>query len=344
MRFCVSKPNTLIFRNSMKLNILKSIRKRSIRYKSACQQQLSTFQGITFFWLCSGRKKLVGKVGFFFGNAVSGISNCLTLKWTAIMNPDTARHPYNIFIWWHYLIRPLPWHSLSVRSTLMFYVCVYVCMYLSHPLGSILAEFGWAPVISPASVANEARSDDFLASTYLWPFLSFSHFIKNNWARAFDRRLVRLATVTSSRVTPSGSPPPPPPPARPARRNTPADRGLMATIPVRDCGGPVLLDCYWCHAERHHNELLLLKNRRWISSASMARERWLKGWSGISNTPKMGDMIHLGNGRTKNQPFMRSSLRNRNFFLTGERRVLHFYLMMLRYRYCPACLQGQYAD
>ena len=33
--------------------------------------------------------------------------------------------------------------------------------YLLHPLGSLLAKFGFAAVISPVSEADKAKSDDF---------------------------------------------------------------------------------------------------------------------------------------------------------------------------------------
>ena len=61
-----------------------------------------------------------------------------------------ARRSCSILIWSPYLTRP--WPLLSIRSIL-------IC-YLLHPLGSLLAKFGLAAVISPVPVADEAKSDD----------------------------------------------------------------------------------------------------------------------------------------------------------------------------------------
>ena len=55
-----------------------------------------------------------------------------------------------------------PWPLLSIRSILIWY--------LLHPLGSVLEKFGLAVVISPVSVADKAKSNDF----DIWPDLDLA--------------------------------------------------------------------------------------------------------------------------------------------------------------------------
>ena len=131
-----------------------------------------------------------------------------------------ARH-LNILIWWPHLTWPWPRPLLIIRSIL-------IC-YLLNPLGSLLAEFGLAAVISPVSVADEAKSDVF----DLWPdldltcdLLSFFFKLHTKYSsRAFVCRLVHLATTTRFWVRQGGEIRPPPPAGR-VRPNTPAGRGL----------------------------------------------------------------------------------------------------------------------
>ena len=42
--------------------------------------------------------------------------------------------------------------------------------YYIHPLGSLLAKFGFTTVVSPVSVADKEKSDDF----DLWPDLNLT--------------------------------------------------------------------------------------------------------------------------------------------------------------------------
>ena len=68
-----------------------------------------------------------------------------------------ARHSCKIFISWTFLTSHLSRPLLIIRSIL-------IC-YLLHAFGSTLAKFELAAVVSPVSVADKSKSDDF----DLWP-------------------------------------------------------------------------------------------------------------------------------------------------------------------------------
>ena len=115
-------------------------------------------------------------------------------------NPKTCVawqwHSCKIYIWWPYLTRPWPWPLLSIQFIL-------IC-YLLHTLGSLMAKFGIATVLSPISEADEVNSDDF----DLWPnidltcdlFKIFVNTLNKYLLKAFDLCLTHLTIAADSWV------------------------------------------------------------------------------------------------------------------------------------------------
>ena len=104
-----------------------------------------------------------------------------------------------------------PWPLLSISSMLICYVL--------HCIGSLLAESGLAAVISPVSVADKAKSDDF----DLWPDLfdllwrhrsserGQRYYVWCNSMRSFERRLNFFSDPTIRSGETEGGPLAPPP-------------------------------------------------------------------------------------------------------------------------------------
>ena len=125
-----------------------------------------------------------------------------------------ARHLNNILIWWPYWNWPWPWPLLSIKSILIWY--------LLHSLGGLLAECGLTAFISPVSVADKARSDDFDFWPDMWHFKKICiKMLKKYSSRSFVCSLAHLATASRSWVRHRAVSAPPPPAGR-FRPNTPA--------------------------------------------------------------------------------------------------------------------------
>ena len=133
-----------------------------------------------------------------------------------------ARHTCNISIWWPHLT--WPWPLLTIKPILIHN--------FFQPLSSLLAQFGFAAIISHISVADKAKRDRF----DLWPDLDlacdlFKKIFKipsksTRWELSIAASPASLRPLVRELAGGGVNIYPPPAPARRVWPETPALRGL----------------------------------------------------------------------------------------------------------------------